>query len=105
MYVSVRWLGRHIDLDGLTAEQICDDLTLSTAEVEGLEPFAPHLADVTVATVTADATVDVHRVVKIDVVGSHVDTLPLHWSPLVLTLVVRISRAADRLELRTAQLH
>jgi len=51
MYVSVRWLGRHVDLEGLTPEQICDDLTLSTAEVEGLEPFAPHLSDVTVGLV------------------------------------------------------
>ena len=48
MYVSIKWLKRHVDLEGLTPEQICDDLTLSTAEVEGLEPFAPWLASVTV---------------------------------------------------------
>ncbi len=52
MYVSIKWLKRHVDLDGLSAEQICDDLTLSTAEVEGLEPFAPWLGDVTVGYVT-----------------------------------------------------
>jgi phenylalanyl-tRNA synthetase beta chain len=48
MKVSVRWLERHIDLSGITPEQLCDDLTLSTAEVEGLERFAPQLADVVV---------------------------------------------------------
>jgi len=48
MYVSIRWLSRHVDLSGISPEQLCDDLTLSTAEVEGLEPFAPHLADVVV---------------------------------------------------------
>ncbi len=51
MYVSIKWLKRHVDLGGLSAEQICDDLTLSTAEVEGLEPFAPWLGDVTVGLV------------------------------------------------------
>ncbi len=48
MYISYRWLQRHVNLDGITPEQLCDDLTLSTAEVEGLEPFAPHLGQVTV---------------------------------------------------------
>jgi phenylalanyl-tRNA synthetase beta chain len=51
MYVSYRWLGRHIDLEGLSPEQLCEDLTLSTAEVEGMEKFAPHLADVCVGLV------------------------------------------------------
>jgi len=51
MYVSYRWLGRHIDLTGLSPETICNDLTLSTAEVEGLEAFAPHLKDVCVGEV------------------------------------------------------
>ena len=48
MLVSMRWLARHVSLDGITAEQLCDDLTLSTAEVEGLERFAPQLHDVVV---------------------------------------------------------
>ncbi|MEM8712247.1 MAG: phenylalanine--tRNA ligase subunit beta, partial [Planctomycetota bacterium] len=48
MFVSYRWLSRHVDLDGITPEQLGNDLTLSTCEVEGIEPFAPHLADVTV---------------------------------------------------------
>ena len=48
MYVSYRWLARHVDLDGITPETLALDLTLSTAEVEGVEPFAPQLSDVVV---------------------------------------------------------
>jgi phenylalanyl-tRNA synthetase beta chain len=48
MFVSMRWLARHVNLDGITPERLCDDLTLSTAEVEGLERFAPQLDDVVV---------------------------------------------------------
>ena len=48
MYVSMRWLARHVDLTGITPEQLANDLTLSTAEVEGLERFAPQLHDVVV---------------------------------------------------------
>lgn len=48
MKISFRWLGRHIDLDGLTPDEVANDLTLSTAEVEGVERWAPHLADVVV---------------------------------------------------------
>ncbi len=51
MFVSMRWLARHVQLDGITPEQLCDDLTLSTAEVEGLERFAPQLHDVVVGLV------------------------------------------------------
>lgn len=52
MYISMRWLARHVDLDGITPEELARDLTLSTAEVEGLERFAPHLSDVVVGHVT-----------------------------------------------------
>ncbi|MEC7231428.1 MAG: phenylalanine--tRNA ligase subunit beta, partial [Planctomycetota bacterium] len=48
MFVSMKWLARHVDLDGITPEELADNLTLSTCEVEGLEPFAPHLSKVTV---------------------------------------------------------
>ena len=41
MLISLEWLGRHIDLSGLSAEQIANDLTLSTAEVEDVQPFLP----------------------------------------------------------------
>ncbi len=51
MLVSYRWLERHVSLDGISPAQLADDLTLSTAEVEGVEPFLPHLKDVTVGLV------------------------------------------------------
>ena len=53
MYVSMRWLARHVDLTDITPEQLANDLTLSTAEVEGVERFAPQLHDVVVGHVTA----------------------------------------------------
>ncbi len=48
MKVSFRWLGRHVDLTGISPEEVARDLTLHTAEVEGLEPFAPALSEVVV---------------------------------------------------------
>jgi phenylalanyl-tRNA synthetase beta chain len=48
MHLSYRWLARHVDLEGVTAEKAVRELTLSTAEVEGLTRFAPVLADVVV---------------------------------------------------------
>ncbi|MFN0243723.1 MAG: phenylalanine--tRNA ligase subunit beta [Planctomycetota bacterium] len=48
MKISYRWLGRHVDLTGITPQRVVEDLTLSTAEVEGLERFLPHLSDVVV---------------------------------------------------------
>ncbi len=51
MWVSMRWLERHVDLTGITPERLCEDLTLSTAEVEGLERFAPILDEVVVGRV------------------------------------------------------
>jgi len=51
MLISYRWLERHVDLSGIDPESLANDLTLSTAEVESVEPFAPHLADVTVGRV------------------------------------------------------
>ncbi|MFT7671175.1 MAG: phenylalanyl-tRNA synthetase beta chain [Planctomycetota bacterium] len=51
MLISYRWLQRHVDLSGITPEQLALDLTLSTAEVEGIEPFAPHLSAVVVGLV------------------------------------------------------
>jgi phenylalanyl-tRNA synthetase beta chain len=51
MLISLRWLGRHIDLGGLTPERIASDLTLSTAEVESVEPFLPHVREVVVGRV------------------------------------------------------
>ncbi|MCB9915475.1 MAG: phenylalanine--tRNA ligase subunit beta [Planctomycetes bacterium] len=48
MLISYRWLERHVDLSGVTPQQLAEDLTLSTCEVEGVEAFAPHLSAVTV---------------------------------------------------------
>ncbi len=48
MKISYRWLGRHVDLSGITPQQVAQDLTIHTAEVEGLEPFLPHLGHVVV---------------------------------------------------------
>ncbi len=53
MKASLRWLSRHVDLSGLAPEAIGNDLTLSTAEVEGLERFAPALGDVVVGRVVS----------------------------------------------------
>ncbi|MBK7949019.1 MAG: phenylalanine--tRNA ligase subunit beta [Deltaproteobacteria bacterium] len=53
MKASLRWLSRHIDLSGLTPETIANDLTLSTAEVEGIERFAPATSDVVVGHVVS----------------------------------------------------
>ena len=48
MLISYRWLSRHVDLSNISAEQLAADLTLSTAEVEGVERFAPQLDDAVV---------------------------------------------------------
>jgi len=48
MKLSYRWLGRHVDLSGIPPQDLAQDLTLSTCEVEGLERFLPHLHDVVV---------------------------------------------------------
>jgi phenylalanyl-tRNA synthetase beta chain len=55
MKISYRWLGRHVDLAGLTPQDIANDLTIHTAEVEGLAPFAPWLAEVVVGHVVERA--------------------------------------------------
>ncbi|MEZ6019506.1 MAG: phenylalanine--tRNA ligase subunit beta [Planctomycetota bacterium] len=48
MHISYNWLARHVDLSGITPQELAENLTLSTAEVEDLFPFAPHLGDVVV---------------------------------------------------------
>src|SRR5690606_20838756 len=55
MLISLKWLGRHVDLTGLEPAQIASDLTVSTAEVEGVEPFLPHAASIVVGKVLARA--------------------------------------------------
>lgn len=53
MLISLKWLSRHIDLSGLAASRIASDLTLSTAEVEGMEEFLPHARTIVVGKVRA----------------------------------------------------
>ena len=48
MLISYRWLGRHLDLSDVSPQDAANDLTIHTAEVEGLERFAPWLDDVVV---------------------------------------------------------
>ncbi len=55
MLISLKWLGRHIDLSGLDAGRIASDLTLSTAEVEGVDDFLPHARSIVVGRVVARA--------------------------------------------------
>jgi phenylalanyl-tRNA synthetase beta chain len=43
MKLSLRWLSRHVDLTGVEPRQILADLTMSTAEIEGLERFGDGL--------------------------------------------------------------
>ncbi len=72
MLISYRWLERHVDLSGITPEQLVEDLTLSTAEVEGLEPFAPYLEKVVVGFVeerTKHPDADKLNVCTVDVGG------------------------------------
>ena len=51
MLISFSWLGRHIDLGGLSPARVAGDLTLSTAEVEGVEEFLPHAREIVVGKV------------------------------------------------------
>ena len=53
MLISIKWLARHVDLDGISPEDLARELTMRTAEVEGLERFAAHLDDVVVGHVEA----------------------------------------------------
>ena len=43
MKISLRWLNRHVDLSGIEPRQILADLTMSTAEIEGLIRFGDGL--------------------------------------------------------------
>lgn len=48
MKLSLKWLERHVELGGRSPEQIRDDLTMSTAEIESIETFGAGLQDVIV---------------------------------------------------------
>ncbi|MET0410240.1 MAG: phenylalanine--tRNA ligase subunit beta, partial [Polyangiaceae bacterium] len=51
MLISFKWLSRHIDLSGIEPARVAADLTLSTAEVEGLEEYLPHAREIVVGRV------------------------------------------------------
>lgn len=53
MKLSLRWLQRHVDLSGLEPRQILADLTMSTAEIEGLQQFGEGLECLVVGHVVA----------------------------------------------------
>ena len=101
MYVSTRWLSRHIDLSGITPEELANDLTLSTAEVEGLERFAPHLSDVVVGHVierTQHPDADKLSLCSVDVGGdeSRVVARGHPESDIVVQIASRNSSAASK---------
>jgi phenylalanyl-tRNA synthetase beta chain len=51
MLISFNWLSRHIDLSGITPERVAADLTLSTAEVEGVHEYLPHAREIVIGRV------------------------------------------------------
>lgn len=51
MKLSMRWLSRYVDLDDQTPEQVRDDLTMSTAEIEDVAVFGGELGDLVVGRV------------------------------------------------------
>ena len=53
MKLSLKWLERHVELEGRSPEQIRDDLTMSTAEIESIETFGAGLQDVLVGHVVS----------------------------------------------------
>ena len=61
MKLSYRWLARHVDLTGASAVDIAKELTLSTAEVEGVEPFVwmPVRSRRTIKPITAETAREV----------------------------------------------
>lgn len=48
MKVSIKWLGRYVDLDDLSPGELRNHLTLSTAEIEEVEEFGAGLEDLVV---------------------------------------------------------
>ncbi len=51
MKLSLNWIGRYVDLGGISPEEVARDLTLSVAEIEGVETFGAELKDVVVGEV------------------------------------------------------
>lgn len=49
MLISLEWLNEYIDLEGITAEQIAHELTMSGLEVEEIEKVGPKFTNIVVA--------------------------------------------------------
>ncbi|MCU0867289.1 MAG: phenylalanine--tRNA ligase subunit beta [Planctomycetes bacterium] len=74
MKISLRWLQRHVDLSGIEPKQILADLTMSTAEIEGLIRFGEGLEPLVVGHVRKrDKHPDADKlsVCEVDVGPSH----------------------------------
>ncbi len=72
MKLSLRWLARHVDLDGLSADRIRDDLSMCTAEVEGRHDIGTGLESIVVGHVVSrekHASADKLSVTQVDVGG------------------------------------
>ena len=66
MLISTRWLGRHVDLSGVSPSELAEELTLSTCEVEGVEPFCPQLQAVKVANAATTFAADSDGTIAVD---------------------------------------
>jgi phenylalanyl-tRNA synthetase beta chain len=98
--VSVRWLARHVDLAGLSAREIAEGLTLSTAEVEAVERFLPHLSEVVVGHVVERARhpdADKLSVCQVDVGGPEILGIVCGASNVAAGQKVAVARVGTRL--------
>lgn len=59
MHISVDWLSEYVDLDGISIEELCDRITIHTAEVEGHEVLRRAVAGVVAARVVVATPLDV----------------------------------------------
>lgn len=78
MKISFRWLARHVDVADKTARDVYHDLTMSTAEVEGIEAVGEGLEQIVVGHVVArDKHPDADKlsVTKVDVGGDELLTI------------------------------
>ncbi len=78
MKLSLRWLARYVDLDDCSPEQVRDDLTMSTAEIEDLTTFGGGLEPLIVGHVVESARhpdADKLTVNRVDVGGETVQII------------------------------
>ncbi len=79
MYISVDWISEYVDLDGISAEDLAERITIHTAEVEGVETLNRAVADALVVDVLSCFAIDtgtktVH-VVELDAGGRRYRTV------------------------------